>query len=99
MLKDSLKNNDPKQREHVHLNFFDYEKEQPVNEEWCPINTIKCPSEFSRPELVLDVNTEKQYLFMKDLYESLYPNNNEFTIADTINWYDNVYRISKNKFP
>ena len=82
---------DQRKREHVHLNFYDYETSTSVDEDWCPIRTIKCPEEFRRPDLVLDVNTDKQYQFMKELYEYLYPKNSNFTIQDTINWYDNVY--------
>ena len=92
LLKDAQKNNDPQKREHVHLNFFNYENETPVDINWCPINTIKCSKEFARPELVLDVNTQEQYVFMKNLYEYLYPRNKDFTITDIIHWYDNVYK-------
>lgn len=83
---------DPRQREHVHLNFFDYATQTPVDAKWCPITTVPCPKEFSRPDLVLDVNTQAQYEFMRELYEALYPKNPEFHITDTIAWYDNVYR-------
>lgn len=83
---------DPRQREHVHLNFFDYATQTPVDAEWCPITTVPCPKEFSRPDLVLDVNTQAQYEFMRELYEALYPKNPQFHITDTIAWYDNVYR-------
>ncbi len=78
-------------REHVHLNFFNYSTQQAKNPDWCPISTIACPEEFARPDLILDVNTEKQYLFMSDLYHSLHPHNPNFGIRDIINWYDNVY--------
>ncbi|WP_320664840.1 cytidylyltransferase domain-containing protein [Prochlorococcus sp. MIT 1223] len=78
-------------REHLHLNFFDYKNQKAMDEEWCPINTIKCPIAFRRPDLVLDVNTYNDYLFMKELYEYLYPINPMFNIVDIINWYDNVY--------
>lgn len=78
------------QREHVHLNFFNYETGMPVDEILCPISTIECPVEFRRPDLILDVNTKEQYLFMKELYEYLYPLNPDFTILDTIRWYDEV---------
>ena len=85
------RNSDLRQREHVHLNFFDYETQQGVDESWCPISTVRCPREFSRPDLVLDVNTDKQYQFIRELYEYLYPKNPEFHITDTIRWYDEVY--------
>lgn len=77
--------------EHVHLNFFDYASGLAVDSNWCPIRTIKCPKEFRRPDLILDVNTHEQYLFMKNLYESLYPKNSDFHITDIIHWYDNEY--------
>ena len=86
---------DPRQREHVHLNFFDYTVNQPVDADWCPVSTIKCPEGFRRPDLVLDVNTPEQYQFMRALYDYLYPRNSEFHITDTIRWYDDVYLKSK----
>lgn len=82
---------DPRQREHVHLNFFDYSVGQAVDAKWCPISTVKCPPEFRRPDLVLDVNTQEQYEFMRQLYAYLYPKNPEFHITDIIRWYDEVY--------
>jgi spore coat polysaccharide biosynthesis protein SpsF len=82
---------DPRRREHVHLNFYDYSTNLPVDADWCPVSTIKCPEGFRRPDLVLDVNTPEQYEFMRGLYEYLYPRNPEFHITDTIEWYDNVY--------
>lgn len=86
------RNTDPRQREHVHLNFFDYGAGRAVDESWCPISTVRCPAEFRRPDLVLDVNTLEQYEFMRQLYEYLYPRNPQFHITDIIRWYDGVYR-------
>ncbi len=91
------RHNDSRQREHVHLNFFDYTKGQAVDEQWCPINTIKCPEGFRRPDLVLDINTQEQYEFIRQLYEYLYPRNPDFHITDTIRWYDDIYLKSKSK--
>lgn len=82
---------DPRPREHVHLNFFDYTTQRPVDARWCPISTVPCPAAFRRPDLVLDVNTQEQYEFMRQLYEDLYPDNPEFHITDIIRWYDDVY--------
>ena len=81
----------PHQREHVHLNFFDYSTEQAVDDKWCPVGTIKCPAAFRRPDLVLDVNTIEQYEFMHELYEYVYQRNPRFHITDIIRWYDDVY--------
>jgi spore coat polysaccharide biosynthesis protein SpsF len=82
---------DLRKREHVHLNFFDYSNGQAVDEQWCPVNTIKCPEAYCRPDLILDVNTWEQYEFMRLLYEYIYPKNPNFHIADIINWYDTIY--------
>ena len=79
-------------REHVHLNFYDYESGEAVDSKWCPISTIQCPKAFRRPDLILDVNTEEQYIFMKELYDSLYPANPQFSILDIIDWYDHKYK-------
>ncbi len=79
------------QREHVHLNFFDYGLQRGVDENWCPISTVACPAEFRRPDLILDVNTREQYEFMRCLYAYLYPRNPTFHITDIIRWYDEVY--------
>ena len=86
------RNTDPEKNEHLHLNFFDYKSQKAVDTEWCPISTIKCPEVFRRPELILDVNTYDQYLFIKEIYEYLYPKNPNFGILEIINWYDNVYK-------
>ena len=78
-------------REHIHLNFYDYSKSLVIDDKWCPVRTTKCPIEYQRPDLTLDVNTYEQYIFMNSLYEYLYPDNPQFTIKDIIFWYDNVY--------
>jgi spore coat polysaccharide biosynthesis protein SpsF len=77
-------------QEHLHLNFFDYDLGKSVDENWCPVHTLKCPVEFRRPDIILDVNTESQYKFIKKLYEDLYPQNPNFGILDIINWYDDA---------
>lgn len=79
------------QREHVHLNFYDYATGRPVDDVWCPVSTIPCPIEFRRPDLVLDVNTLTQYEYMKELYNDIYPNKPNFHITDVIRWHDRKY--------
>ena len=82
---------DEYRREHVHLNFYDYQTGHEVDPKWCPVSTVPCPKGFRRPELVLDVNTFEQYQFMRALYEDLYPQNHEFHIMDIVRWFDEVY--------
>lgn len=81
---------DPERREHVHLSFFNYKDQAPVD--GTRVGTIPCPSAFSRPDLVLDVNTAEQYAFLKALYEALYPAAPNFHITDIIRWYDGVWK-------
>jgi spore coat polysaccharide biosynthesis protein SpsF len=82
---------DAELKEHPHLNFFHYGKQEAVNSRY-PVGAPKCPPDIARPDIVLDVNTQKQYDFIRALYEYLYPRNPRFTIRDTIAWYDTIYR-------
>ncbi len=82
---------DSRKREHVHLNFFDYATQKAVDENWCPISTVHCPYDFARPDIILDVNTQKQFEYMANLYKELYPSNPNFDIKDIIKWHDNRY--------
>jgi len=86
---------DAQKREHVHLNFYDYSTGKAVDSKWCPVGTIKCPEEFRRPDLILDVNTQQQYEFMRQLYNDLYPRNPHFHITDIISWYEESYLTKK----
>ena len=91
------KNPTSEQKEHVHLNFFNYQSGIAVDKNWCPINTLVCPEEFRRPDIVLDINTKSQYIFIKQLYEYLYPKKNDFNIKDIVWWYDNIHLKKNNK--
>lgn len=82
------KNFDGRQREHVHLNFYDYTTDIAVDENWCPISTLMCPPEYARPDLVLDINIPDQYRYFERMYGDLYPKNPNFGIIDIIKWHD-----------
>lgn len=79
---------DPRNREHPHTYFYEHP-------ELFRIGTVKCPAAFSRPDLVLDVNTREEYEFIRAIYEHLYPKNAQFHITDIIEWYDTVYCADK----
>lgn len=81
---------DPRNREHPHTYFYE-------NPEIFKLGTVKCPPEFRRPDLVLDVNTKEEYDFIALIYDALYPSKNHFHITDIINWYDNIYKKGKTK--
>jgi len=68
-------------REHPHSYIYECPSEFKVG-------TVNCPDEFARPDLVLDVNVIDEYLFIKELYASLYPVDQCFHITDVIRWYD-----------
>lgn len=87
----------PKMREHPHLNFFDYADQLATNPGRYPVGTVTCPAEFARPDLVLDVNTEAQYAFIREMYDYLYERNHQFGILDVIAWYDAVYKPAQAK--
>jgi spore coat polysaccharide biosynthesis protein SpsF len=80
---------DARNREHPHTNFYEHP-------EIYQVGTLPCPPEFSRPDILLDVNTPAEYEFMAQLYDYLYPRNPEFTIFDIISWYDHIYQQQKN---
>ena len=80
----------PEWREHVHLNFFNYNDQKQVDKRF-GVGTIECPENFRRPEIILDVNTQEQYEFIKQIYEYLYNENPNFHITDILNWYDQIY--------
>jgi spore coat polysaccharide biosynthesis protein SpsF len=79
---------DPRRREHPHLNFFDYVRDEPVDAARYPVGTVCCPDSFARPDVVLDVNTRAEYERMAALYDALYPANPRFTIDDVLRWHD-----------
>lgn len=82
---------DPLKREHVHLNFYNYDTDSEIDKNNCPVSTIECPKDYKRPDIVLDVNTDAQYKFIKEIYDYFYKTNPLFGIKDIIFWYDNVY--------
>jgi len=77
-------NNDPKKREHVHLNFFDYETNTEINN--IRVLSPKCPSEYSRPDIHLDINEREDLEFVKLIYN--YFKNQTFSTTDIVNFLD-----------
>jgi spore coat polysaccharide biosynthesis protein SpsF len=86
---------DALRREHVHLNFINYSSEKPAVRKDCVIGAPRCPSDFSRPDLILDVNTYQQYQYISSLYSALYPVNPHFTIRDIIKWNDSQWVFNR----
>ena len=74
------------EKEHLSLNFFDYTKQKIINKTFCDVNTIKCPKYLSFPNLRLDVNTTKDFIFIKKIYEDLYKENRFFGIRKIVKY-------------
>jgi spore coat polysaccharide biosynthesis protein SpsF len=87
---------DAELNEHPHLNFFHYGKQAAVNPRY-PVGAPQCPPDIARPDVVLDVNNQEQYEFIRALYEYLYPRNPQFSIRDIIAWYDIIYKKQESK--
>ncbi len=79
---------DPRNREHPHTYFYEHPEKY-------KIGTVKCPAEFRRPDLVLDVNTKEDYEFLSQIYDYCYSRNPIFRITNIIDWYDNIYLKKK----
>ena len=91
--KDIAKN----EREHVAQNFFDYRSQQSVD--GLQVNTVLCPNDFAFPALRLDVNTRADYDRIARMYGDLYPDNNEFTIMDIVEWHRENGLLERQIYP
>ena len=65
-------------REHPHQYFHEIGQ----------VSSPVCPAEFYRPDLKLDVNTQEEYEYIKDIFDHLYPDNPNFHITDVIRYLD-----------
>tara|TARA_B100000900_G_scaffold403025_1_gene409577 strand:- start:1388 stop:2122 length:735 start_codon:yes stop_codon:yes gene_type:complete len=87
-----LKNKTNHEKEHLHLNFFDYNS-QTIKDQSIPVKTTKCPKNIQRPELILDINTYDQYIFASKMYSYFKSVNKiNFLTEDIIDWYDVVLK-------
>lgn len=81
---------DPRNREHPHTYFYEHPEKY-------KIGTVKCPREFRRPDLVLDVNTQQEFDFLAELYGYPFPRNPNFHITEIIQWYDSIYQPNRRR--
>lgn len=81
---------DKHKKEHIHLNFINYEKGISIDKKKFKVSTIKCPAHINRKEFpyTFDINFEWQYIVFKKMYKKLYKKNKFFTAKDAINWMD-----------
>jgi spore coat polysaccharide biosynthesis protein SpsF (cytidylyltransferase family) len=74
------------QREHVHLNFFNYRTQSAQLPELFTVGSPKCPEDFARPDIVLDINTARDLEYFREMFN--YFENITPTIREVITWHD-----------
>ena len=52
------------------------------------LGSVKCPEEFRRPDIVLDINTIEEYEFIEKLFKDLSRPGELIHISQIIPWYD-----------
>ena len=77
-----------RQQEHLHLNFFDYENQTEISPNAYPVRTVRCPEYFARPDIVLDVNTNRDFEYFRTMFRDL--GTIRPHIQDIIPWHDQV---------
>jgi spore coat polysaccharide biosynthesis protein SpsF len=87
---------DPERREHIALNYYDYINDKLPSNVRFSVGTVSCPKKYSRPDIVLDVNTEKDYHTINELYKYLVKNNSIYSFTDVIEWFD-VQQYKENR--
>ncbi len=80
-----------KKREHIHLNFINYDKSKPANSKFCKISTIKFKSKFKTKRIKLDINYLSDYLLMDKIYKEL-----NYIKSKSINNILKIYKKNEN---
>ncbi len=76
------------QKEHVHLNFFNYRKAIEVSPKEFPVKAPKCPSEIARPDVILDINELVDLQYFQTMFNDL--GTNQPKIEQIIPWHDMI---------
>ena len=87
-----------KEKEHLAMNYYDYDYKKKNKKFNFKIGTIKCPKNISRPDLKLDINYKKDYLYINNIYKYFDKKKINFTIKDVIYWHDKVYLNNIHKY-
>jgi len=77
-----------REKEHIALNYFDYVNNKKNKKFNFKIGTIKCPKKISRPNLLLNIDTKENYLFINKIYNHFKKKNFHISIKDIIKWHD-----------
>lgn len=71
--------NNPDDREHVTLYIYEHPKEY-------RLLNVSAPAKHHWPELRLTLDTIEDYRLISAIYDALYPTNQDFCLADTLDW-------------
>jgi len=85
-----------KEKEHLATNYYYYGSGKKNKKFDFKIGTVKCPKNISRPDLVFDINTKKDYLYINKICNYFGKKKSFFTIKDLIYWHDKIY-LKKDK--
>jgi spore coat polysaccharide biosynthesis protein SpsF len=87
MLEKIFKNkNLQKSKEHLSLNFYDFEKKKIINKNFFRVCFPISPKSIAYPNIVLDVNFKKQFDLINRIYSNLYKKNKNFLTKDIVNF-------------
>ena len=87
MLEKLIKNKDlQKSKEHISLNFYDFEKKKTTNKKNFRVCSPISPKSISYPNLVLDVNFKKQFNLINKIYKNLYKKKKVFLTKEIVNF-------------
>jgi len=84
------------EKEHLATNYYHYGRGKKNKKFNFKIGTIKCPKNISRPDLVFDINTKRDYLYINKICNHFGKKNFLFSIKDVINWHDKNHKNHKN---
>jgi spore coat polysaccharide biosynthesis protein SpsF (cytidylyltransferase family) len=76
------------QKEHIHLNFFNYAKDIEVFPFKFPVKTPACPSQIARPDVILDINELADLQYFQTMFNDL--GTNQPKIEQIIPWHDMI---------
>ncbi len=87
MLEKLVQNKNLQQsKEHISLNFYNFTKKKLINKKHFRVCYPIAPKSISYPNIILDVNYEKQFKFIKKIYENLYSKKKIFLTKDIIKY-------------
>ena len=80
-------NTNEAQKEHLHLNFYDYQRQEVINSH-VNVDAPDAPEGLNRPEYILDINTIDQYRMIREIYKNVCMDARQFSTGDIVRYLD-----------